>query len=159
MSALPLSSLTPINLWCKGTGLKLESNWKRPLSGLTLRNWATSTGLGRVADKPTSLILSWLLSMFLRVLATILSITGPLSSFKRWISSKIISLRVAVIPSDFLVMTSHFSGVVTMTWVSRISCLLSYISPVSSLTVSFNGFSLSWNFSTISAARAFMGET
>ena len=57
------------------------------------------------------------------------------------------------------VMTSHFSGVVTMTWVACSSRCVSCMSPVSSLTTTPQQPSFSENFWVTSAARAFIGAT
>ena len=59
----------------------------------------------------------------------------------------------------FRVMTSHFSGVVTMIWVLAISALVSCMSPVSSRTLIPSGFRMPPNLRTTSCASAFMGAT
>jgi len=58
----------------------------------------------------------------------------------------------------FLVTTSHFSGVVTNICVSYISYFDNCISPVNSRTIIPKYFNLFVNFSTISAASAFIGD-
>ena len=70
------------------------------------------------------------------VRAMIVSMTGPLSSFSKWTSSMMSSFTVAATATSppFLVITSHFSGVVTIIWVSAISRLLNCMSPVNSFT-------------------------
>mmetsp|Transcript_14013 Transcript_14013/g.46409 ORF Transcript_14013/g.46409 Transcript_14013/m.46409 type:complete len:308 (-) Transcript_14013:250-1173(-) len=60
---------------------------------------------------------------------------------------------------DLRVMMSHFSGVVTMTWVSSICCRERDTSPVSSRTFTPNGFKRLPRLPTISATSAFMGAT
>lgn len=55
------------------------------------------------------------------------------------------------------VTTSHFSGVVTMSWVITISRFVSCMSPVYSRTWSPSGASDLENLATTSAASAFMG--
>jgi hypothetical protein len=57
------------------------------------------------------------------------------------------------------VMTSHFSGVVTIIVVSSSSFFVSCVSPVSSLTVIPSGASLRENAFVTSAASAFIGAT
>eukprot|EP00200_Dunaliella_tertiolecta_P000137 CAMPEP_0202363946 /NCGR_PEP_ID=MMETSP1126-20121109/15536_1 /ASSEMBLY_ACC=CAM_ASM_000457 /TAXON_ID=3047 /ORGANISM="Dunaliella tertiolecta, Strain CCMP1320" /LENGTH=81 /DNA_ID=CAMNT_0048958461 /DNA_START=121 /DNA_END=366 /DNA_ORIENTATION=+ len=57
------------------------------------------------------------------------------------------------------VMTSHFSGVVTIICVSASSFLVSCMSPVSSRTSRPSGFSLLEKLATTSAAKAFIGAT
>ena len=52
---------------------------------------ATSAKFGRVADKPTILTYSYLSSTYLIVLETRASITGPLVSCNKCISSMIIN--------------------------------------------------------------------
>lgn len=58
----------------------------------------------------------------------------------------------------FRVTTSHFSGVVRITWVSYNSFFDNYMSPVYSLTLTPRYFKRLENFSTISEANAFMGD-
>lgn len=100
-------------------------------------------------------------SICLIVLAIIASSTGPLLSWRRWISSIMSSFTSSVyaLSPDFLVMISHFSGVVTITWVSSIYCLVKWVSPVSSLTVIPYDSSLLWKLPTTSETRAFIGAT
>ena len=62
-----------------------------------------------------------------------------------------------IMPSVFLVTTSHFSGVETITCVSWISYLVIYMSPVSSRTLIPRYCRAAENLSTISDASAFRG--
>eukprot|EP00659_Diplonema_papillatum_P017512 gene17512-biopygen17708 len=59
----------------------------------------------------------------------------------------------------FRVMTSHFSGVVTIKCESLISFLVSCASPVHSFTTMLNADSFFEKFVTISCASAFIGAT
>ena len=101
------------------------------------------------------------LSICRSVRAVMLSTTLPRSDASRCTSSRISSFTFSASAfSPFLrVITSHFSGVVTITCVSAISCRVSCMSPVSSRTSSPSRSSRFLNFSTISCASAFMGAT
>mmetsp|Transcript_15707 Transcript_15707/g.53639 ORF Transcript_15707/g.53639 Transcript_15707/m.53639 type:complete len:336 (-) Transcript_15707:647-1654(-) len=159
--AMAFFSLTPMKFCASGTGLKDASNSCRPVSRCTPRKRATSAGLGSVALSPTMRIMLWLVSTCRSVRLTMVSMTGPRSSFRRCTSSMMSRrTRLATLASPPLrVMTSHFSGVVTMTCVSASSRLLSCMSPVSSRTSMPSGASLRPNAPAISAASAFMGAT
>mmetsp|Transcript_28345 Transcript_28345/g.85721 ORF Transcript_28345/g.85721 Transcript_28345/m.85721 type:complete len:352 (+) Transcript_28345:166-1221(+) len=94
------------------------------------------------------------------VRATSASMTGPRSSLSKCTSSMTSKPTDWTIPSEPLrVVTSHFSGVVTMSCVCAICSLVSCWSPVSSLTVMPNGSSRFPKLSTISCTSAFIGAT
>mmetsp|Transcript_67494 Transcript_67494/g.180337 ORF Transcript_67494/g.180337 Transcript_67494/m.180337 type:complete len:330 (-) Transcript_67494:959-1948(-) len=87
------------------------------------------------------------------------SSTGPRPSCSRWISSMMTSRTSCVKgrASPLRVITSNFSGVMTMTCVSASCCLLSCTSPVNSLTEMPKDSSRFAKLITISATSAFMG--
>mmetsp|Transcript_13447 Transcript_13447/g.42956 ORF Transcript_13447/g.42956 Transcript_13447/m.42956 type:complete len:352 (-) Transcript_13447:1003-2058(-) len=88
------------------------------------------------------------------------SMTGPRSSLSKCTSSMTSKPTDWTIPSEPLrVVTSHFSGVVTMSCVCEICSFVSCWSPVSSLTVMPNGSSRFPKLSTISCTSAFIGAT
>lgn len=90
-----------------------------------------SAGHSSLPDLPGPALLGGPTPTCRRVRATSVSMTGPLSSFSRCTSSMIRSLtRDATATSPPLrVITSHFSGVVTIICVSASSLLLSCMSP------------------------------
>ena len=157
---IALPSVTPTNICVSGIGLKLWSKTKRPASD-TPRNLATSAGLGRVAESPTIRIMLCVVSTCLCVRATSVSITGPRSSFSRCTSSMMSSLSddATLTSPPLRVITSHFSGVVTIMCVSSISFFVSCVSPVSSLTWIPSGANRRPNAPVTSAASAFIGAT
>ena len=122
-------------------------------------NSATSVKLGNVADNPTILIGFWIFSPVLIALATKHSSTRPRSSFSKWISSIIKTFTRDIIPSVFLVTTSHFSGVVIRTSAFFRDFRSGVTSPVNSKTDFYNGPYSSLLFQSIilSFARAFKG--
>ena len=111
-----------------------------------------------MADNPNNQILHYLASINLIVLAIKHSKTTPHSSSNRCISSIINKDIIVLRDSDFLVTTSHFSGVETIIWVNANSFLDKDISPVNSQTSTpkYDNFQL--NFQTTSVANAFNGD-
>mmetsp|Transcript_23808 Transcript_23808/g.77830 ORF Transcript_23808/g.77830 Transcript_23808/m.77830 type:complete len:351 (-) Transcript_23808:1019-2071(-) len=94
------------------------------------------------------------------VRATSASMTGPRSSLSKCTSSMTSKPTDWTIPSEPLrVVTSHFSGVVTMSCVACSSRFVSCMSPVYSRTDRPSGPSALPNLETSSAASAFIGAT
>mmetsp|Transcript_9399 Transcript_9399/g.30027 ORF Transcript_9399/g.30027 Transcript_9399/m.30027 type:complete len:239 (-) Transcript_9399:224-940(-) len=74
-------SATPMYCCWSGTGRKELSKKKRPLAGSTRRSAATSAKLGSVAERPTRRTASLVVSTWRMVRATMVSRTGPRSSW------------------------------------------------------------------------------